>query len=282
MLTKRSKEYIFTFLAYFVLVLILIPALWIIFTSIRPEVEVNAYPPVWIPKKLTLEKYQQAFFSSGIGEQAVPVRDYLRNSLIASLGSAGIALALGTLAGFAFSRCGFKGKDSLFLFVILSRAVPGIALSLPLFMLFVKLKLLDTLTGLSLVYTAYNVPFMIWIMDGFFREIPQDLEDAAQIDGCTKWQAFLKVDLPLCAPGLSASGIFAFLMAWDEFQLASVLTRSLSSKTMPVGLLEFTSEFVMDWRGMCAMAVIMFIPAIFFTFLVSKHLIKGLTFGAIK
>lgn len=279
---KRGKEFAFSFLAYFFLILMLIPALWIIFTSVRPEVEVNAYPPVWIPKKLTLEKYQQAFFSPGVGEQAVPVRDYLRNSLIASLGSAGIALVLGTLAGFAFSRFDFEGRDTLFLFVLLSRAVPGIALSLPLFMLFVRLKLLDTLEGLSLVYIAYNIPFMIWIMDGFFREIPKDLEDAAQIDGCTKWQAFLKVELPLCAPGLSASGIFAFLMAWNEFQLASVLTRSLSSKTMPVGLLEFTSEFVMDWRGMCAMAVIMFIPAIIFTFMVSKHLIKGLTFGAIK
>ncbi len=279
---KKGKEFAFSFLAYFFLILMLIPALWIIFTSVRPEVEVNAYPPVWIPKKLTLEKYQQAFFSPGVGEQAVPVRDYLRNSLIASLGSAGIALVLGTLAGFAFSRFDFEGRDTLFLFVLLSRAVPGIALSLPLFMLFVRLKLLDTLEGLSLVYIAYNIPFMIWIMDGFFREIPKDLEDAAQIDGCTKWQAFLKVELPLCAPGLSASGIFAFLMAWNEFQLASVLTRSLSSKTMPVGLLEFTSEFVMDWRGMCAMAVIMFIPAIIFTFMVSKHLIKGLTFGAIK
>ncbi len=282
MLARKGREHIFTFLAYFVLVLMLIPALWIIFTSIRPEVEVNAYPPVWIPQELTPEKYQQAFFSPGVGEQAVPVRNYLRNSLIVSLGGAGIALALGTLAGFAFARFDFKGKDTLFLFVILSRAVPGIALSLPLFMLFVRLKLLDTLGGLSLVYIAYNIPFMIWIMDGFFREIPPDLEDAAQIDGCTKWQAFLKVDLPLCTPGLSAAGIFAFLMAWNEFQLASVLTRSLSSKTMPVGLLEFTSEFVMDWRGMCAMAVIMFIPAILFTFFVSKHLIRGLTFGAIK
>ena len=282
MLDRKSKEHIFTFLTYFILIIMLIPAAWIIFTSVRPEVEVNAYPPVWIPRHITFEKYQQAFFSPGAGEHAVPVRDYLRNSLIVSLGSAGIALILGTLAGFAFSRFNFKADNVLFLFILLSRAIPGIALSLPLFMLFVKLKLLDTPGGLTLVYIAYNIPFTIWIMDGFLREIPRDLEDAAQIDGCTKWQAFVRIDLPLCAPGFSASGIFAFLMAWNEFQLASVLTRSLSSKTMPVGLLDFTSEFVMDWRGMCAMAVIMFIPAIIFTFLVSKHLIKGLTFGAIK
>ena len=282
MRTRKLKETALTTLTYFVLFLIMIPALWVIFTSLRPGIEVNAYPPIWIPKRITLEKYQQAFFSSAVGEQAVPIKNYLTNSLIISIGSAVIALVLGTLAGFAFSRFNFRGQDTLFLLVILARAVPGIALSLPLFMLFVKLKLLDTLAGLSSVYIAYNVPFMIWIMDGFFREIPQDLEDAAQIDGCTKWQAFLKVDLPLCAPGLSACGIFAFLMIWNEFQLASVLTRSLSSKTLPVGLFDFTSQFVMDWRGMCAMAVIMFIPAIFFTFLVSKHLIKGLTFGAIK
>jgi multiple sugar transport system permease protein len=279
---EEIKEATLTGLTYFILFLIMIPALWVIFTSIRPGIEVNTYPPIWIPRRITLEKYQQAFFSSALGEQAVPIKNYLANSLVASLGSAVIALILGTLAGFAFSRFDFKGRDTLFLLIILSRAVPGIALSLPLFMLFVRLKLLDTLAGLSLVYIAYNIPFMIWIMDGFFREIPRDLEDAAEIDGCTKWQAFLKVDLPLSAPGLSACGIFAFLMAWNEFQLASVLTRSLSSKTLPVGLFDFTSQFVMDWRGMCAMAVIMFIPAIFFTFLVSKHLIKGLTFGAIK
>ena len=279
---RKIKKLILDILVYIVLLIIVIPGAWIIFTSIRPDVEINAYPPVWIPSTITFEEYRQDFFSHGLQEQAVPARKYLFNSLSVAISSTIMALLLGTLAGFAFARFNFKGKDTLFLATILTRAVPGIALSLPLFMLFIKWRLVDTLLGLSIVYIAYNIPFTVWIMDGFFREIPQDIEEAARIDGCTKWQSFIKIDIPLSTPGLAACGIFAFLMAWNEFQLASVLTRSLSSKTLPVGLFDFTSEFVMDWRGMCAMAVVMFIPAIIFTFLVSKNLVKGLTFGAIK
>ena len=279
---KKIKNLVLDILVYIVLLIIIIPGAWIIFTSIRPDIEINAYPPVWIPQRITFEEYHQNFFGHSLGEQAVPARDYLNNSLISALTSTFSALILGILAGFAFSRFDFKGRDTLFLVIILTRAIPGIALSLPLFMIFIKWKLVDSLFGLILVYTAYNIPFTVWIMDGFFREIPVDIEEAARIDGCTRWQAFLRIDLPLSTPGLAACGIFAFLMAWNEFQLASVLTRSLSSKTMPIGLFDFTSEFVMDWRGMCSMAVVMFIPAILFTFLVSKNLVRGLTFGAIK
>jgi len=279
---KKIKNLVLDILVYIVLLIIIIPGAWIIFTSIRPDIEINAYPPVWIPQRITFEEYHQNFFGHSLGEQAVPARDYLNNSLISALTSTFSALILGILAGFAFSRFDFKGRDTLFLVIILTRAIPGIALSLPLFMIFIKWKLVDSLFGLILVYTAYNIPFTVWIMDGFFREIPVDIEEAARIDGCTRWQAFLRIDLPLSTPGLAACGIFAFLMTWNEFQLASVLTRSLSSKTMPIGLFDFTSEFVMDWRGMCSMAVVMFIPAILFTFLVSKNLVRGLTFGAIK
>lgn len=279
---KKIKKLVLDILVYIVLLIIVIPGAWIIFTSVRPDIEINAYPPVWIPQRITFEEYRQNFFGHSLGEQAVPARDYLNNSLISALASTVLALTLGILAGFAFSRFDFKGRDTFFLVIILTRAVPGIALSLPLFMIFIKWRLVDSLFGLILVYTAYNIPFTVWIMDGFFREIPVDIEEAARIDGCTRWQAFLKIDLPLSAPGLAACGIFAFLMAWNEFQLASVLTRSLFSKTLPVGLFDFTSEFVMDWRGMCSMAVVMFIPAILFTFLVSKSLVRGLTFGAIK
>lgn len=117
---------------------------------------------------------------------------------------------------------------------------------------------------------------------GIFKDIPSTLDEAAQIDGCSRWQAFLRIDLPLALPGLAASGIFAFLTSWNEFQIASVITRTPLSKTFPVGLYDFTQEFTIDWRGMCAMSVIMLIPAIFFVLLTQKQLIKGLTFGAVK
>ena len=161
-------------------------------------------------------------------------------------------------------------------------AGPGIALSLPLFFVYARLGIIDTHFGLILAYVALNVPFTIWLIDGFFRQVPKDLAEAAQIDGCTRWQAFWQVEFPLAGPGIASAGIFAFLTSWNEFALASQLTRSVNSKTLPVGLLDYTAEFTIDWRGMCALAVVMIVPALILTFIVQKHLVSGLTSGAVK
>jgi multiple sugar transport system permease protein len=165
---------------------------------------------------------------------------------------------------------------------MLSRTIPGIALSLPLLIFYSYTKLIDTKIGIIIVYVALNVPFAVWLTDGFFREIPGELSESAQIDGCSRWKAFWKIDFPLAGPGIGASGIFAFLIAWNEFAIANVLTRTLRSKTMPVGLFDFVFEFVMDWRGMCTLAVIMLVPAVIITFIIQKNLVRGLTFGALK
>jgi len=141
---------------------------------------------------------------------------------------------------------------------------------------------LNTHFGPILAYVARNIPFTIWRIDSFFRQAPKDLAEAAQIDGCTRWQAFWQVEFPLAGPGIASSAIFAFLTSWNEFALASQLTRSVNSKTLPVGLLDYTAEFTIDWRGMCALAVVMIIPALTLTFIVQKHLVSGLTSGAVK
>jgi multiple sugar transport system permease protein len=133
-----------------------------------------------------------------------------------------------------------------------------------------------------IIYVALNIPFTAWLMDGFFRAIPAELDEAAMIDGCSRWVAFLRVDLPLALPGVAAAGIFAFLTSWNEFALASVITRTPASRTFPPALFEFTGSFVSDWRGMCAMSVMMLIPAIIFVALVQRHLMAGLTMGAMK
>jgi multiple sugar transport system permease protein len=193
-----------------------------------------------------------------------------------------IALAVGMAGGYAFARYRFRGKTAIFLGFMLTRTVPGIALSLPLFFLFARIGIIDTHFGLILAYVALNVPFTIWLIDGFFRQVPGDLGEAAQIDGCTRWQAFWQVEFPLARPGIASAGIFAFLTSWNEFALASQLTRSTNSKTLPVGLLDYTAEFTIDWRGMCALAVVMIVPALTLTFIVQKHLVSGLTSGAVK
>jgi multiple sugar transport system permease protein len=189
---------------------------------------------------------------------------------------------IGMSGGYAFARFRFAGKSATFLGLMLTRSVPGIALSLPLFIVYSRIGIIDTHFGLILTYVALNVPFTIWLIDGFFRQVPKDLAEAAQIDGCTRWQAFWKVEFPLAGPGIASAGIFAFLTCWNEYALASQLTRSVNSKTLPVGLLDYTAEFTIDWRGMCALAVVMIVPALALTFIIQKHLVSGLTFGAVK
>ena len=259
---------------------ICMPGLWIVLSSLRPTVEIMAKPPVWIPNELSFDAYVAMF--SGIGQGGIPVIQYFRNSLIISVTSTAIAIAIGMSGGYAFARYRFRGKSGWFLGLMLTRTVPGIALSLPLFFIFARLGIIDTHFGLILVYVALNIPFTIWLIDGFFRQVPRDLAEAAQIDGCTRWQAFWQVEFPLAGPGIASAGIFAFLTCWNEFALASQLTRSVNSKTLPVGLLDYTAEFTIDWRGMCALAVVMIIPALTLTFIVQKHLVGGLTSGAVK
>ena len=276
---KRALRVLHLFGLFIVMSIICIPGLWIVLNSFRPTVEIMAKPPVWTPS-FTLDHYRALF--GGAGEGGVPVLQYFRNSLIISVTSTVIAILIGMGGGYAFARYHFKFKNSYFVGLMLFRAVPGVALSLPLFIVFARVGLIDTHFGLILVYVAMNVPFTIWLTDGFFRQIPKELREAAEIDGCTRWQAFWRVEFPVARSGVASAAIFAFLTSWNEFALASQLTRSVGSKTMPVGLLDFTSEFTINWGGMCALAVLMILPALILTFIVQKHLIAGLTFGGVK
>ena len=277
---KRLTRWGLNLALFLAMAIICLPGLWIVLNSLRPTVEIMAKPPVWIPQELNFDAYVAMF--SGVGSGGIPVIAYFRNSIIVAVTSTVIALAIGMAGGYAFARYRFRGKSGWFLGLMLTRTVPGIALSLPLFFVYAKLGIIDTHFGLILAYVAMNVPFTVWLIDGFFRQVPRDLAEAAQIDGCTRWQAFWTVEFPLARPGIASAGIFAFLTAWNEFALASQLTRSTNSKTLPVGLLDYTAEFTIDWRGMCALAVVMIVPALALTYAVQKHLVSGLTAGAVK
>ena len=271
-----------TWIATFVLMAVMcVPGLWVVLSGFRPNREILAKPAVWIPQDLSFRNFG-AIFGVGGEQVAIPVLAYFSNSLIIAVTSTVIALLIGMSGGYAFARFRFRGKNGLFLGLMLSRAVPGIALSLPVFMIWSKLGLIDAKAGLIIVYVALNVPFTIWLIDGFFRRIPKEMSEAAQVDGCTRWQAFWKIEFPLARSGIAAAGVFAFLTSWNEYALASQLTRSIDSKTLPVGLMDFTAQFTIDWAGMSAMAVIIIVPALILTFLVQKHLIAGLTFGGVR
>jgi multiple sugar transport system permease protein len=275
---KRVAVWLATLL---VMSIIALPGAWIVLSALRPNREILARPPNWWPDQFNFNNFAQMF---GLGGEqiAIPVDSYFTNSIIIALTSTFVAVFIGMGGGYAFARFRFRWKNSIFLGLMLSRTIPGIALSLPLFMVWSRLGLIDTPLGLIIVYVAMNVPFTIWLTDGFFRQIPIEMSEAAQIDGCTRWQAFWRVEFPLARSGIASAGIFAFLISWNEFALASVLTRSTDSRTLPVGLMDFTAQFTIDWAGMCAMAVLIIIPALILTFLVQKHLIAGLTFGGVK
>lgn len=244
---------------------ICLPGLWVMLNAFRPNVVILGNENPLHFADYTLDNFRLIF---GYGEmQGLPVLAYFRNSLVIALTSTVLALAFGMAGGYAFARFHFPGKSSWFVALMLTRAIPGIALSLPIFIVWSHLGLIDTQIGLILVYLALNVPFTVWLIDGFFRQLPIELCEAAQIDGCTRWQAFWKVEFPLARGGIAAAGIFAFLTSWNEFALASQLTRSPATKTMPVALIDFTAQFTIDWAGMCAMAVLIIVPALVLTFI---------------
>ena len=243
--SKQAKK-VALWLATFLLMLVMcLPGLWVVLSAFRPNREILAKPPVWVPEDLTLDNFGK-IFGFGAEQVGIPVGSYFTNSLVIALTSTVIALIIGVAGGYSFARYRFRFKGGIFLGLMLFRAVPGIALSLPVFMMWSKLGLVDTKMGLIIVYVSLNVPFTIWLIDGFFRQIPQALSEAAQVDGCTRWQAFWKIEFPLAKSGIAAAGVFAFLTSWNEFALASQLTRSTDSKTLPVGLLDFTAQFTID------------------------------------
>lgn len=280
-LRKRLGAIGLWILTFILMVIMCVPGLWVVLTAFRPNSEVLAKPAIWIPENPGIGNFAK-IFGFGADQLAIPVPAYFMNSLIIALTSTAIALLIGMSGGYAFARYRFRFKNGIFLGLMLSRTVPGIALSLPIFIIWSKIGLIDAKLGLIIVYVAMNVPFTIWLIDGFFRQIPKEMSEAAQVDGCTRWQAFWKIEFPLAKSGIASAGIFAFLTSWNEYALASNLTRSTDSKTLPVGLMDFTSQFTIDWAGMSAMAVIIIIPALILTFLVQKHLIAGLTFGGVK
>ena len=285
-MTKKQINNILIWMsAILLIILIMTPGLWVVITAFRPQVDIMAKPAVWIPRNLSFNQFETMLFGGSegsMGRSKVPVLNYLRNSLIISLVSTSIAVFIGTLGGYAFARHNFKGKNTYFFLVMLTRAIPGISLSLPIFILFSKIGIIDTHLGIIIVFVALNVPFTIWLTDGFFRQIPRAMSEVAMTDGCTRLQAFWHIELPLSKSGIASAGIFAFLISWNEFAIVSNLARSTDSKTLTVGLMDFTSQFTINWPGMCALAVFIIIPALILTFMVQKHLVSGLTFGGVK
>jgi multiple sugar transport system permease protein len=258
------------------LVITLLPVYWMAITSLKAQVEVFASPPTFVPQRPTLENYVSLFANRNMGA-------YLLNSLIVVGVSVLLALAIGSLAAYALARFRMgRLNDRLSFWVLAPRMIPPIAIVVPIFLSLQQLGLLNKHLGLILVYTAFNLPFVVWMMRSFFQEIPIDLEEAAMVDGASRLSAFWHVMLPLAAPGLAATAIFAIIVTYNEFFFALTLTSTPAAATLPVGTAALIGKTQTLFGEMAAAGMLATVPIVLFALLVQRHLVRGLTLGAVK
>ncbi len=291
---KMSKvKKIFLYLASVVLAIWLIgPILWIIDVSFQLDNEIFSVPPHWIPNNPTLDNYKYILtrippppYEMGTGSQmghkasgeALAALPALKNSFIVSICVTLANLAITVLAAYTFSRLKFAGRNISFGFIMFSRLIPAIAVAIPFFVIIDRLRLLDTYWALILVYLAFTLPFTIWFMTKYFDFMPPDLEDAAMVDGCTRFQALTKVVIPIVSPGLAATGAFAFMAAYSEFLFAVLLTKTMASKTVPVVLSAAAINFDVSYALASTAVVLAIIPPIAFALVFRNYITSGLS-----
>jgi len=269
----KVKKIIFLLIAAVIFGVILFPPVVLFLTSIKTELDALSFPPKWIFKP-TLQNYTEIFEFS-------PFARYLLNSFIVASLNTGVVLVLGSFAAYSLARFRFKGADDIAFWILSVRMMPPVAAIIPIYIIMRNLRLLDTPWSLVITYLTFNLPFAVWMMRSFFREIPREIEESALVDGCSIFRSFRSIALPLAAPGLAATGILTFIFSWNEFLFALILTGS-KAVTLPVGITGYMKETGINWGYMTAGGALALIPVIVFTILAQKHLVKGLTMGALK
>ena len=266
-----------------VLLFIYLPILWLFFSSLSNPVELLTIPPHWVPQHPTLQNYIDIFRPS-LAASAVPktFAASMVNSLKVSTSVTVICLILGGLAAYALARIRFKGKDQVLVGILGTRMIPEISLVIPLFLLASQLKMTNTPQVLIITYMSFALPFAIWMLTTFFQTIPIELEEAARLDGCTRIQTLLRVILPVSAPGLITTGLFVFMLAWDEFFYALIFTSTLAAKTVPVAISEFVGRYVVNITGMMAGGILAAVPPVLLALLFQRYIVRGLTAGSVK
>jgi N,N'-diacetylchitobiose transport system permease protein len=251
------------------------PVYWMVNTSFKSAPEILTVKPQFIPLHPTLSNYTQAFHTDFFFSA-------VRNSLIVVTSTVLISLAIALLASIAVARTEFKGKSAYIVMILIVQMFPLIALLIPLFVLLSKAGLADTLPGVIVAYIAFVLPFVIWTLRGFLMSIPVEIEEAALIDGCSRPQAYRRVLFPLMAPGLVATGTFAFIQAWNEFLLAYIITSSQEKATLPVWLAGFTTRTGTNWGPLMAASCLASIPVVAAFLALQSKIATGITAGAIK
>lgn len=255
--------------------IMLLPIVWLIFTSIRPLIEITSTRLMFLPRQLTWENYIQVFT---VYDAAI----YLRNSIIVCVGVVLANLIIGPLAAYGLSRYTFRGEGAFFLLIVFMRMIPLVAIIVPLFVIFSRLHLLNTHASLIIAHTAFKLPVTIWLLRAFIADIPRELDDSARVDGCSPLGVLVRITLPLIKPGLAATAVLAFLATWNDLLVTLVLSNTVDTEMIALGLTKFVLEYGVAWGPLTAGGVLMFIPTLFFVFVAERYLVRGLTVGAVK
>jgi multiple sugar transport system permease protein len=277
-----------------VFIFFMFPLYWILISSFKTRADIVSTTPSYIPYlefSPIFDNYTDVLVgrSNESGEDSTVTvsadvsefRDRLINSILITGGSTILAVFIGTLTAYAVSRFTIPLENDFMFFVLSTRMLPPIVVLIPVFVLFSDLGLRNTYHGIILLYTAFNLPFVVWIMKGFFDEIPKEYEDAAMMDGYSRFQAIYKIVLPEAIPAMAATAVFSIIVSWNEFVLANFLNRDAAS-TVPPYLNSIIGVGAVEWGRLAAASVVYVIPVIIFTFIVRNHLLRGVTFGAVR
>lgn len=267
--------------AGFVGLVILLPFAWMVLASVTPQRILISTPLQWIPDTLDWSRYE-TIFRGGADSAGATFRAALGNSTIVAVGTVAVSMIVGILGAYAFARLRFRFRQGVLILFLATYMLPQIALLIPLYLILNSLGLLDTVLGLIIVDCALVVPFVLWILSNYFLTIPEELEEAARIDGASRMGALFRVVLPAARPGIFAALMFAFLLAWDEFMYALIFTSSNAAKTLPVAISEFAGRYTTDFGLVAAGGIIAALPPIIVALLFQRYVVSGMAAGAIK
>jgi len=272
-LVKRLSKIFIYILVILAVFLSIAPIVYLVLTSFKEPELTFVIPPVWSFTP-TLKNYKEVLSSTDFNK-------YFLNSVITALSTTAIALTLGTLAAYGFSRFRFRGHFWLKMSSLIPQMLPPIAIIVPLYVLFSRLYWIDTRQSLIISYLTFTIPLCTWMMIGFFDDVPIELEEAAMIDGCSRFGALSRISLPLVVPGMAATAILAFLYCWNEFLYAVILT-GRNARTLPVIITSFMTNKSVLWGRIAASGTLVLIPVLIFALLAQRYLVRGLAKGAVK
>jgi multiple sugar transport system permease protein/raffinose/stachyose/melibiose transport system permease protein len=243
-------------------------------TAFKSEPDQFRSPPLLLPQTVTMDNFKQALEPKFLR--------YFANSFLVTLTTTAVVTVVSIFSSYAFSRLQFKGRKFLLKIIILTQLFPLIVIIIPLYIIFSKFQLVNTYISLIIAYLAFTVPVGVWMLRGFYKSIPYNLEESAMVDGCTRLQAFLKIVLPIARPGISATAAYIFIFTWQEFMFALTFLTGEKMRTLPVGILDFVRQYGVNWGGLMAASTLITIPVFLLFLILQRQFISGLTQGAVK